>query len=124
MCSLTIECVLCCLQDCQVFISLVECPDTTCAHMTLRRTLILIVCLRVRLSVHSLVEYPDTIAIDGLPGCWCQERCDEMECDGQTIITRADVYETFQTSVPLNTYHIISLWYRLSRVSIVREHIL
>ena len=46
----------------------------------------------VQSCIHS--EYPDTIAIDGPAAggsCYCQERCEEMECTGQTIITAADV---------------------------------
>ena len=84
-------------------------PDTirACVRITLPSTLILFVCLCVCFSVYSLFEYPDTIAIDGLPGCWCQERCDEMVCDGQTIITRIDVNEIPQTSVPQMLYCII-----------------
>lgn len=81
-------------------------PDTirACVRITLPSTLILFVCLCVCFSVFSLVEYPDTIAIDGLPGCYCQERCDEMDCDGQTIITLTDVNEIPQNgSAPMLT---------------------
>ena len=81
-------------------------PDTirACVRITLPSTLIQFVCLCVCFSVFSLVEYPDTIAIDGLPGCYCQERCDEMDCDGQTIITLTDVNEIPQNgSAPMLT---------------------
>jgi hypothetical protein len=41
---------------------------------------------------HCAEEYNDTVAIDGPPeNCFCQDRCDEMMCDGQSIITRNDV---------------------------------
>ena len=36
-------------------------------------------------------EYPDTVAIDGLPSCYCQDRCEEVDCDGQSIVTRNNV---------------------------------